>query len=517
MELNTKNICIVGIFVSVILFILMLVYVNFTIDDAFISFRYSEHLISGFGLVWNIGQSPVEGYSNFLWVLMIAVLFLFKLNPIVSTKVMGLLSVFGIIVLFWFISNDFFKNKKNKYIAFSVSTVFLLINPYTAIHAVSGLETMFYAFLLLGVVYSTWKIITFTNSKFIWVFAFLALLLSLTRPEGILISVALIFSIIYISYKKNNNLINLTSFLPVLIVYLIPIISYQVFRILYFHELFPLPFLVKIIYGYTNPMESLYALIYIIPFIIIVLISLHFRNQMVLRQENQRKNDFRYFLLILSVAFLFASIAYIYTPIIDYGQRFFYPSFVMIYAAFGIAISILFNELVKNKPNLKLENKNKIIFSVILVVLLVFANFNGISDFKEIHGFGVILEKSNIPIGKALSPFADDNYTIASIDAGAVPYYSGWNDLDLGGLNDKFIAQNGYISTDYLEQKNPELVLLVLVNGEVFPQNVYDYLLDNNYTQLDSIDGTIPFLKLNIKDYNLIKNSLETVGEETNS
>ena len=103
MELNTKNICIVGIFVSVILFILMLVYVNFTIDDAFISFRYSEHLISGFGLVWNIGQSPVEGYSNFLWVLMIAVLFLFKLNPIVSTKVMGLLSVFGIIVLFWFI------------------------------------------------------------------------------------------------------------------------------------------------------------------------------------------------------------------------------------------------------------------------------------------------------------------------------------------------------------------------------------------------------------------------------
>jgi hypothetical protein len=131
MELNTKNICIIGIFVSVILFILMLVYVwNFTIDDAFISFRYSEHLANGFGLVWNIGQAPVEGYTNFLWVLIIASLFLLKLNPVSSTKVIGLLSLFGIIVLFWFITNDIFKDEKNKFIAFTVSTIFLLINPY---------------------------------------------------------------------------------------------------------------------------------------------------------------------------------------------------------------------------------------------------------------------------------------------------------------------------------------------------------------------------------------------------
>ena len=72
-------------------------------------------------------------------------------------------------------------------------------------------------------------------------------------------------------------------------------------------------------------------------------------------------------------------------------------------------------------------------------------------------------------------------------------------------MNDKFIAQNGYISTEYLEQKNPELVLLVLVNGEVFPQNVYDYVLDKNYTRLNPIDGIIPFLKSNIKDYGSIK------------
>ncbi|HEU4929482.1 MAG TPA: hypothetical protein VFU38_06595, partial [Candidatus Krumholzibacteria bacterium] len=39
-------------------------------DDAFISFRYAENLVSGNGLVFNIGER-VEGMSNFLWTLWI--------------------------------------------------------------------------------------------------------------------------------------------------------------------------------------------------------------------------------------------------------------------------------------------------------------------------------------------------------------------------------------------------------------------------------------------------------------
>jgi len=40
-------------------------------DDAFISFRYARHLADGLGLVWNPGER-VEGYTNFLWVLLVA-------------------------------------------------------------------------------------------------------------------------------------------------------------------------------------------------------------------------------------------------------------------------------------------------------------------------------------------------------------------------------------------------------------------------------------------------------------
>jgi hypothetical protein len=40
-------------------------------DDAFTSYRYAENLVQGHGLVFNPGER-VEGYSNFLYVLIMA-------------------------------------------------------------------------------------------------------------------------------------------------------------------------------------------------------------------------------------------------------------------------------------------------------------------------------------------------------------------------------------------------------------------------------------------------------------
>lgn len=42
-------------------------------DDAMIAMRYAHNLAEGHGLVWNPGELPVEGYTNFLWVLWMSV------------------------------------------------------------------------------------------------------------------------------------------------------------------------------------------------------------------------------------------------------------------------------------------------------------------------------------------------------------------------------------------------------------------------------------------------------------
>jgi hypothetical protein len=42
------------------------------IDDAMISLRHARNLAAGHGFVWNPGEPPVEGYTNFLWMLWMA-------------------------------------------------------------------------------------------------------------------------------------------------------------------------------------------------------------------------------------------------------------------------------------------------------------------------------------------------------------------------------------------------------------------------------------------------------------
>src|SRR5206468_2965600 len=50
-------------------------------DDALISMRFARNLAAGHGLVWNAGQAPVEGYTNFLWTVWMAVLHVISASP----------------------------------------------------------------------------------------------------------------------------------------------------------------------------------------------------------------------------------------------------------------------------------------------------------------------------------------------------------------------------------------------------------------------------------------------------
>jgi len=42
-------------------------------EDAMISMRYARNLAEGHGLVWNVGEEPIEGFTNLLWVLWMSV------------------------------------------------------------------------------------------------------------------------------------------------------------------------------------------------------------------------------------------------------------------------------------------------------------------------------------------------------------------------------------------------------------------------------------------------------------
>ncbi|MFN2303317.1 MAG: hypothetical protein ACK2TV_06240, partial [Anaerolineales bacterium] len=65
-------------------------------DDAMISMRYAKNFAEGYGLVWNPGEAPVEGYTNPLWVIFMAG---FHLLPIAASKISLAVQISGAIFL----------------------------------------------------------------------------------------------------------------------------------------------------------------------------------------------------------------------------------------------------------------------------------------------------------------------------------------------------------------------------------------------------------------------------------
>ncbi|MFN0149462.1 MAG: hypothetical protein ACKVU1_01970 [bacterium] len=72
--------------------------ISFLNDDAFISFRYAKNWVAGHGLVFNPGER-VEGYTNFLWTMLLGVFWRFGGDPLVVSRVLGFLASAGTLIV----------------------------------------------------------------------------------------------------------------------------------------------------------------------------------------------------------------------------------------------------------------------------------------------------------------------------------------------------------------------------------------------------------------------------------
>ena len=71
-----------------ILLALQMSYWWYTVDDAYISYRYAENAAKGLGFVFNPGER-VEGFTNFLWTLLLAVAFKLGADTVIASKILG--------------------------------------------------------------------------------------------------------------------------------------------------------------------------------------------------------------------------------------------------------------------------------------------------------------------------------------------------------------------------------------------------------------------------------------------
>ncbi len=137
-------------------------------DDAFISFRYAKNMVSGHGLVFNTGEY-VEGYTNFLWTLLMTIPIYFNWDVVIFSYVLSLLFFFiGSIGMGW--------SPKDQSIQWFSFLTWVSIY-HVSVFATSGLETSLFLCLII------W-IYRFVEAEKKSLFLICAVLICLTRPEG---------------------------------------------------------------------------------------------------------------------------------------------------------------------------------------------------------------------------------------------------------------------------------------------------------------------------------------------
>jgi hypothetical protein len=78
-------------------------YFRLTADDAYITFRYARNLADGLGPNWN-SDGRVEGYTSFLWMMIISGTEKLDTSPVIATQVLGfclIIATFAIVYRVW--------------------------------------------------------------------------------------------------------------------------------------------------------------------------------------------------------------------------------------------------------------------------------------------------------------------------------------------------------------------------------------------------------------------------------
>jgi arabinofuranosyltransferase len=435
-------------------------YVDFSIppfEDAAMLMRYAQHLADGHGIVWNIGEHPVDGATDFLF--MVASAALIKLGLTVGQSVRGIgfaSHLFTVLIIYW--TN---RRVNNANIAFSfLSGLYLAVG--TGLSYVSAyFGTPFFALAAA----STWTLglilIQKENPRFglILAFALSGLITGLIRPEGVILASLMLLAVIImrmtddrsLSYWERARVRGIFSIIVTFgAVFLLLGGAYFLWRWNYFGYPLPNPFYKKGDSGlhwdsFNNSLLNLLRLC--LP--VVIAFILGFRSRKTTRQT------IAYLIPILGFAAAFILIS----DEMNYGARF-------QYALVPIAL-MSWTPLVRGLSFSKqdqLSARERGVYFIALIGLsagLVYYSWYQncfLTSYQQTCA-RPYENDGRYDIGKLLAEYRGKGYVIATTEAGLLPYYSGWDAIDTWGLNDQFIAHNGSLTAEYLDRYKPEIIM----------------------------------------------------------
>lgn len=408
------------------------------VDDAMISMRYAKHLSMGAGLVWNLGDAPIQGFSNLGLVLIMSLAHLFSLY---ESQISFFIMLFNASVLITslFVIKKIINLLTNGDLFTEIMGISLMVFYYPLIFwSLRGLEVGIISLLLnisllkileLEIAWRRTSVIILTICSF---------LLILTRLDTLIfiIIIYLYLFIVFYPTKPKSVLLSYSIFFLLSSLYLI-------FLMVYFGDLFPNTFYLKIsgqnlgeriLFGSNYFFQ--FSLPAIAPFVVIVFLSF----------TDLLKNKHKKFLLLLLVLF-FSMVLYTIYIGGDYAEvevggtnRFITSSIGCLFVLFAISISLLtkkiLHKILPHNGNLLL---GKILFIIFFVSVFYSSGLSWIDHFNgKIPLFND--DVNRVRMGLFIKGHTDRDAIIAVFAAGQIPYYTNLKTVDLLGKNDRIIA-----------------------------------------------------------------------------
>jgi hypothetical protein len=388
-----------------------LVFFSFTVDDAFISFRYGKNLALHHVWNWNPYGTHEEAYTSAIYTVIAIIPAILHLSTVLFMKLVGLACVGWMIYRLITLSSS--------RLAVLLGLLLVTLGPVVWMQIYAGLEAPLYMLLILEMSLAASRPDTTSPA---WVYA-LFLFLPLTRPEGILFACAGV--ILYWQGRRQSS-----KQLPLFALSLLLGLTYFLARWHYFHNLLPNPFYVKVIHDNLRDTLALIASAaaqykgYLFALALVALLS---------KRTVTRVMSLCSLLLLL---LLFAP----HDMAMNFGDRY--------YVQLTLPILLLFL-IAENIPSV-----SRFAVAITVLFVLAFAPGEVLWNVK----YPAAIKRAHFDLGRRLAPFAA-GHTMILPDVGGIPYYSGWFAYDFLGLGTNSIARNG-ITVASLQQMHPDLIVL---------------------------------------------------------
>lgn len=435
-------------------------------DDAYISFRYAENLTAGNGLRFNTNDPRVEGYSNFLWIMVCAALHQSGLDlPTTAPHVGRIFGVLTVLVL-WML----YLRRNVSPLGMLVSLLLVATSGPFVIYAASGLETALFAFLLVLLL---WAYDRFAETKRVVEGAGLALvgfLVALCRPEGVLALPVIVGVMLLAPKRELDEKPTRTAVISAAALFGVLYVAYTAWRVTYFDAFLPTPFLSKSGGTVTAAWVTNFRHDFLrhrsdfpqIGYYVAAIIALAVAGARIRRDASRG---------IVEAAALCLGLVYaaVYINFVDWmpGMRYHAALIPALFVPIGHLWTL--GEPTGASPNVRVANVRYGLIAVaaLLASVSVFTQLK--HTVKRIHeGNQLCL----LPLADWIGAHTPPDWKLAMSDVGLVPYYSKRYTIDINprSLTDPEAARRGW-SEDYFYSKEPDIV--VLVSRGVFVPKMY--------------------------------------------